>query len=84
MRKAELIDRIVKGAGLSRKKAALALDALLVAVRGSLAGNEALRIPGLGTFKVAQRELGRVLTREPAGRCRFRLHVCRSLLLRRR
>ncbi|MBM4328887.1 MAG: HU family DNA-binding protein [Deltaproteobacteria bacterium] len=56
MRKAELIDRIVKGAGLSRKKAALALDALLVAVRGSLAGNEALRIPGLGTFKVAQRK----------------------------
>jgi nucleoid DNA-binding protein len=56
MTKAELIDRIGKSAGLSGKEAAAALDALLAAVRGSLAANEPLRIPGLGTFKVAQRK----------------------------
>lgn len=57
MTKAELVSRIAKEAGVSKKAASMALEAIVSAVHDALKKKEgAIRISDLGTFKVVQRK----------------------------
>lgn len=56
MNKTQLVDAVAKSADLSKAKAAEAVDAVLAAVTGSLAGGEAVTLVGFGTFSVVQRD----------------------------
>jgi DNA-binding protein HU-beta len=57
MTKAELVSRIAKEAGISKKAASMALEAIVSAVHDALKKKEgAIRISDLGTFKVVQRK----------------------------
>jgi len=57
MTKNELVARIAKDAGISRKAADLALKALVGTIQEVLKSAESsVRIPDLGTFKVSQRK----------------------------
>jgi DNA-binding protein HU-beta len=56
MTKAELIDRIASGAGLSKANASKALDATLNAVKGSLKKGQKVTLVGFGTFGVVKRK----------------------------
>jgi DNA-binding protein HU-beta len=57
MTKSELLQRIAMDAGISRKSAAVALEAFAAAVRDSLQQKEGrIRISDLGTFKVVSRK----------------------------
>ena len=57
MTKAELTTKIAKEAGITKKAAAIALDAIVGAVHASLKKkNGSIRISDLGTFKVIQRK----------------------------
>ena len=57
MTKAELVGRIAEDAGITKKAAAAALQALVGAVHDSLKKKDGtIRITDLGTFKVSQRK----------------------------
>ena len=57
MTKDELINVIAKEAGITKKAAAAALDAVVGAVHASLKKKDgSIRIADLGTFKVSQRK----------------------------
>jgi DNA-binding protein HU-beta len=55
MNKAELINAIAEGAGLSKVDAKKALDATVKAVSGALVAGDKVSLIGFGTFSVAER-----------------------------
>ncbi len=55
MNKADLINAIANGAGLSKVDARKALDATLDAIKGALADGDKVSLIGFGTFSVAER-----------------------------
>lgn len=56
MTKAELIDKIASGAGLSKADASKALDSTLNAVKASLKKGQKVTLVGFGTFAVVKRK----------------------------
>lgn len=54
--KADLVEKIASGAGLSKKQASDALEATLAAIGGSLQNGERVQIPGFGSFSVSHRK----------------------------
>ena len=56
MTKAELIDRIASGAGLSKADAGKALDSALDAIKSGLKKGQKITLVGFGTFSVAKRK----------------------------
>lgn len=56
MTKAELIDKIASGAGLSKADAGKALDTTLDAVKVGLKKGQKITLVGFGTFSVAKRK----------------------------
>ncbi|MEK6582135.1 MAG: HU family DNA-binding protein [Nitrospirota bacterium] len=56
MTKAELIDKIASGAGLSKTDASKALDAALNAIKASLKKGQKVTLVGFGTFSVSKRK----------------------------
>jgi len=55
MNKAELIEKIADGAGLSKADAKRALDAFVDATTGALKGGDRVALVGFGSFSVSQR-----------------------------
>lgn len=55
MTKADLIEEMAEGAGISRTAAGRALDAMLEAVMDSLKAGNRVSVVGFGTFSVASR-----------------------------
>lgn len=55
MNKAQLIGEVAKRAGLTKKAAALAVDATFNAIRDALAAGKSVRLIGFGTFAVRKR-----------------------------
>jgi DNA-binding protein HU-beta len=55
MNKGELIDAVAASAGLSRADATKAVDGVLDAVTGALAGGGSVSLVGFGTFSVKSR-----------------------------
>ncbi|QXD22937.1 HU family DNA-binding protein [Opitutia bacterium ISCC 51] len=55
MNKAELVDAISEGAGISKADAGKALDTTLEAVTKSLSGGNAVSLVGFGNFSVSRR-----------------------------
>lgn len=56
MTKAELIDKIAAGAGLSKADASRSLDATLDSVKASLKKGQKVTLVGFGTFSVTKRK----------------------------
>jgi nucleoid DNA-binding protein len=56
MTKAELIDKISAGAGLTKTDAGKALDATLDAIKGALKKGQKVTLVGFGTFSVSKRK----------------------------
>jgi len=57
MTKDELVTKIAQDAGISKKAAGLALNALVAAIHDALKRKDGeIRLSGLGTFKVVQRQ----------------------------
>jgi len=56
MTKAELIDKIASGAGLSKADASKAIDSTLNAVKASLKKGQKVTLVGFGTFSVVKRK----------------------------
>ncbi len=56
MTKADLIDKIASGAGLSKADAGRSLDAALDAIKKSLKKGQKVTLVGFGTFSVAKRK----------------------------
>ncbi|HSV77516.1 MAG TPA: HU family DNA-binding protein [Bacteroidales bacterium] len=56
MNKAELIDAMAAGAGLTKADSKRALDAFLVATSGALKKGDRVALVGFGSFSVAKRE----------------------------
>lgn len=56
MTKAELIDKIASGVGLSKVDAGKALDATLNSIRGALKKGQKVTLVGFGTFSVTKRK----------------------------
>ena len=57
MNKADLVSHVAKQAGITKKSATIALDAIVGAVHDSLkTKGGSIRISDLGTFKVSQRK----------------------------
>ena len=56
MTKAELVDKIASGAGLSKTDALKSLDASLNAIRSALKKGQKVTLVGFGTFSVAKRK----------------------------
>jgi DNA-binding protein HU-beta len=55
MNKAQLIDAIAAGAGLSKADAKKALDAFISATTDTLKGGDRVALIGFGTFSVSER-----------------------------
>ena len=55
MNKSQLIDKIAKDAGLSKKDAEAALKATLGAIEGALVKNDKVVLVGFGTFETKKR-----------------------------
>jgi DNA-binding protein HU-beta len=55
MNKGELIDAVAGSAGLSRADATKAVDGVLDAITGALAGGGSVSLVGFGTFSVKSR-----------------------------
>ena len=55
MNKSELIDAIADGAGISKSQAESALNAMIDAVQGAVAGGDKVTLPGLGSWSQSQR-----------------------------
>ena len=56
MTKAELIEKIAAGAGLSKADASRALDSTLDAIKGALKKGQKVTLVGFGTFGVTKRK----------------------------
>lgn len=56
MTKAELIDKIASGAGLSKADASRALDTTLEAIKSTLKKGHKVTLVGFGTFSVSKRK----------------------------
>jgi DNA-binding protein HU-beta len=56
MTKAELIDKIASGTGLSKADASRALDSTLNSVRAALKKGQKVTLVGFGTFAVVKRK----------------------------
>jgi len=56
MTKAELIDKIASGAGLSKVDATKALDATLNSMKATLRKGQKVTLVGFGTFSVVKRK----------------------------
>ncbi len=56
MTKADLVDKIASGAGLSKADAGRALDAALDSIKKSLKKGQKVTLVGFGTFSVAKRK----------------------------
>lgn len=56
MTKAELIDKIASGAGMSKVDAGKALDSSLDAIKAGLKKMQKITLVGFGTFSVAKRK----------------------------
>lgn len=56
MTKAELIDKIASGAGLSKTNASKALDSTLNAIKATLKKGQKVTLVGFGTFSVSKRK----------------------------
>lgn len=56
MTKAELIDKIASGTGLSKADASRALDSTLNSVRAALKKGQKVTLVGFGTFSVVKRK----------------------------
>lgn len=56
MSKKDLIDAVAAAADLTKDKAAVAVDAMIAHIEAALKKGEEVRIPPLGTFKVAKRK----------------------------
>ena len=56
MTKAELIDKIASGAGLSKVDAGKALDTTLNSIRGALKKGQKVTLVGFGTFSITKRK----------------------------
>jgi DNA-binding protein HU-beta len=56
MNKTELVQRVARGAGVTRSQTARALKALVVAIRDTLRDGGKISLSGLGTFKVKARK----------------------------
>ncbi len=55
MNKSELIDAIAEGSGLSKSDAEKALNAMIDAVQGAVAGGDKVTLPGFGAWSQSQR-----------------------------
>ena len=55
MNKGELVEAVAGSAGLSRADATKAVDAVLDAIQGTLAGGGSVSLVGFGTFSVKAR-----------------------------
>ena len=55
MNKAELIEKIAAGSGLTKTDAKKALDATMAAVKEALVAGDKIALVGFGTFSVAER-----------------------------
>jgi len=55
MTKAELVDRIARDAGVTKKAAEMALDSFVKSVTDSLKKGKKVSLVGFGTFAVAKR-----------------------------
>jgi DNA-binding protein HU-beta len=56
MSKKDLIDAVAQQADLTKEKAGEAVDAMIGYIEGALKKGDEVRIPPLGTFKVAKRK----------------------------
>lgn len=56
MTKAELIEKIAGGAGLSKAQASRALEATLDAIKAALKKGQKVTLVGFGTFSVSKRK----------------------------
>jgi DNA-binding protein HU-beta len=56
MTKADLVSRIAEEAGVSKKAAVMALDAVIAAIHEVLKKGEKIRITDLGSFSVVKRQ----------------------------
>jgi DNA-binding protein HU-beta len=56
MNKADLIDRIAAGSGISKAQAATAIDTAVDSITGALKKGERVALIGFGTFAAAQRK----------------------------
>ena len=60
MNKRDLVVKIASDARLTRAQAALALDAILQGIQGSLVNGERVTISGFGTFGISDHKARRV------------------------
>ncbi|MFH0933231.1 MAG: HU family DNA-binding protein [Nitrospirota bacterium] len=56
MTKAELIDKVASGAGLSKVDASKALDTTLNSIKGALKKGQTVTLVGFGTYSVVKRK----------------------------
>jgi DNA-binding protein HU-beta len=56
MTKAELIDKVASGAGLSKADAGRALDAALDSIKAGLKKGQRITLVGFGTFAIVKRK----------------------------
>ncbi len=56
MTKNELVEKIAGGAGISKKEAEAALEAVTAGISGALASGDNVKVVGFGTFTVSQRQ----------------------------
>jgi len=56
MNKADLIDRIAAGSGISKAQAATAIDTAVDSITGALKKGDRVALIGFGTFSAAQRK----------------------------
>jgi DNA-binding protein HU-beta len=56
MSKKDLIDAVANAAELSKDKAGMVVDAVIAHIGETMKKGEEVRIPGFGTFKVANRK----------------------------
>ena len=54
MTKAQLIDKVAQDGKMTKKQAAVAVDAMLDAIENALIAGESVQISGLGNFSVKQ------------------------------
>ena len=56
MNKSTLVDSVAEAAGLKKKEAAEAVNAVFAALESALASGDKIQIAGFGTFKVKERK----------------------------
>jgi DNA-binding protein HU-beta len=56
MNKADLVDKIAAGAGISKTQAAIAIDTAVGSITASLKKGDRVALIGFGTFSISQRK----------------------------